>query len=111
MLQQRSWQPGGLRAVAEELVAAFPARVPYQRFTYRDVDALGWLHRHLEAACTSPAHSLDPAGERVWGGDFIADLEAYRTGLVARAAANSAPRRSRTLCRKRSTTRRRAPAA
>ena len=87
MLQQRSWQPGGLRAVAEELVAAFPARVPYQRFTYREVDALGWLHRHLEAACTSPSHSLDPAGERVWGGDFIADLEAYRTGLVTRAAA------------------------
>ena len=87
MLQQRSWQPGGLRAVAEQLVAAFPARVPYQRFTYRDVDALCWLHRHLEAACTSPAHSLDPAGERVWGGDFIADLEAYRTGLVTRAAA------------------------
>lgn len=86
MLQQRSWQPGGLRALAEELIAIFPARVPYQRFTYRDVGALGWLHRHLEAACTSPAHSLDPAGERVWGGDFIADLEAYRTGLVSLAA-------------------------
>ena len=87
MLQQRSWQPGGLRAVAEELVAAFPSRVPYQRFTYRDVDAVGWLHRHLECACTSPSHSLDPAGERVWGGDFIADLEAYRSGLVACVAA------------------------
>ena len=87
MLQQRSWQPGGLRGVAEELVAAFHSRVPYQRFTYRETDALCWLHRHLEAACTSPAHSLDPAGERVWGGDFIADLEAYRTGLVTRAAA------------------------
>jgi hypothetical protein len=91
MLQQRSWQPGGLRALAEELVAAFPSRVPYQRFTYRDVDALGWLHRHLERACTSPSHSLDPAGERVWGGDFIADLEAYRRGLVARAAARLCP--------------------
>ena len=87
MLQQRSWQPGGLRAVAEELVTLFPCRVPYQRFTYRDVDAVGWLHRHLEAACTSPSHPLNPAGERVWGGDFLADLEAYRAGLVARAVA------------------------
>ena len=91
MLQQRSWQSGGLRAVAEELVATFPSRVPYQRFTYRDVDAVGWLHRHLEHACTSPAHSLDPVGERVWGGDFVADLEAYRAGLVARAAARLCP--------------------
>ncbi len=91
MLQQCSWQPGGLRALAEELVALFPSRIPYQRFTYRDVDALGWLHRHLERACTSPSHSLDPAGERVWSGDFIADLEAYRAGLVARAAARLCP--------------------
>jgi hypothetical protein len=87
MLQQRSWQPGGLRALAEELVAMFPSRVPYQRFTCRDLDAISWLHRHLEWACVCPAHSLDPAGERVWGGDFIADLKEYRAGLVAHAAA------------------------